>query len=436
MQKPRFFSVLASLGCCTAVAALALVLGPTTPDTHAAATDLFFSEYVEGSSTNKALELFNGTGAPIALDGSYDVQIYANGSVSATATIPLSGTVAAADTFVLARAGAAAELVQRADQTTGNFLFNGNDAVALRHDGATIDVIGQVGTDPGAAWTGGDASTLDGTMRRRAGLMGGDADGSNPFDPSDEWDGFPTDTFDGLGSHDTGGGSENTPPNAVADTAEAGRAPIRIDVLANDSDPDGDALSIAALGSPNTGAVRLTDDGRAVEFTPPHEPWTTAFFNYTIRDVAGESSSAEVEIVFVGEPDPDPEHPCEASATLQGTDGPDVLFGTRGDDVIYAGAGNDLVFGLGGDDVICGGAGNDVLFGNGGDDTIVDDLGRTWAIGGAGNDRILTGAQRDRIFGGPGSDLLDGGAGPDLLHGGRGRDSCVADARDRVRSCP
>jgi predicted extracellular nuclease len=101
----------------------ATTLGLQTDVAQAAVTDLLFSEYVEGSSTNKALELFNGTAGPVQLEGAYDIQLYVNGNTSATATISLVGTVAPGDAFVLARAGAAAALVARVDQTTSNFLF-------------------------------------------------------------------------------------------------------------------------------------------------------------------------------------------------------------------------------------------------------------------------------------------------------------------------
>ena len=64
-----------------------VVLPPGPPD-------LFFSEYVEGSSNNKAIELFNGTGAAVDLTaGGYQLQLYFNGSTTAT-TIALTGTVA------------------------------------------------------------------------------------------------------------------------------------------------------------------------------------------------------------------------------------------------------------------------------------------------------------------------------------------------------
>src|SRR5689334_14398527 len=78
------------------------VLGPAGGAAAATPTDLFISEYVEGSSNNKALEFFNGTGAPIDLGaGGYTVQVFFNGSTSASATLPLTGTVATADVFVL-----------------------------------------------------------------------------------------------------------------------------------------------------------------------------------------------------------------------------------------------------------------------------------------------------------------------------------------------
>ena len=53
-----------------------------------AATDLIISEYIEGSSYNKALEIYNGTGAAIDLNaGDYDIQFFFNGSTSPGRTI-------------------------------------------------------------------------------------------------------------------------------------------------------------------------------------------------------------------------------------------------------------------------------------------------------------------------------------------------------------
>ena len=181
-----------------AVLAAALVLAPGA---HTASTDLFFSEYIEGTSNNKALELYNDTGAEIDLAaGDYNVQMFFNGSSSAGLTIDLAGTVADDDVFVLAHPQATGAILAFADQTSSaTNWFNGDDAVVLRRGTTVLDVIGQIGVDPGAEWGTGLASTADNTLRRKAGVTAGDPDGGNAFDPAVEWDGFATDSFGGLG---------------------------------------------------------------------------------------------------------------------------------------------------------------------------------------------------------------------------------------------
>lgn len=102
----------------------------------APAAELFLSEYVEGSSYNKALEIYNATGAAVNLGaGGYALDIYFNGSPTPGQTISLSGTVADGDVFVLAHTSADAAILAEADQTSSSVLFNGNDAVVLRKGG-------------------------------------------------------------------------------------------------------------------------------------------------------------------------------------------------------------------------------------------------------------------------------------------------------------
>jgi predicted extracellular nuclease len=100
------------------------------------ATDLFLSEYVEGTSNNKALEIYNGTGAPVNLaqDG-YGVDIYFNGQTTAGSRIGLSGVVAPGDVFVLADEDATAAILAVADQTSNQNFFNGDDTIVLRKGG-------------------------------------------------------------------------------------------------------------------------------------------------------------------------------------------------------------------------------------------------------------------------------------------------------------
>lgn len=159
--------------------------------------DLFFSEYIEGSSFNKALEIYNSTGAEVDLSA-YTVELYSNGATSPTLSATLSGTLANGDVFVIANSSASAAILAVTDMTSGVANFNGDDALVLRKEGVIIDSFGQVGTDPGSEWPGGGA---DDTLRRKADICAGDTDPSDVFDASLEWDTFAQDTFDGLGSH-------------------------------------------------------------------------------------------------------------------------------------------------------------------------------------------------------------------------------------------
>jgi hypothetical protein len=176
----------------------------------AAPTELLFSEYVEGSSYNKALEIYNGTGAAVNLS-TYVIESYVNGSASASNVVMLSGTLADSDVYVITNSSADAAILAVADAVDNSILFNGDDAVVLKNGSAIVDVIGQVGYDPGSEWGSGSVSTKDNTLRRNAAICAGDTDPSDPFDPAMEWDGFAKNTFDGLGAYVSSCAPDYTP---------------------------------------------------------------------------------------------------------------------------------------------------------------------------------------------------------------------------------
>lgn len=186
---------------------VAMVFGMAPMQTQAAApTELFFSEYIEGSSYNKALEVYNGTGAAVDLGaGLYNIQMYSNGSTTAGLTIYLVGTVADGDVFVLANSNATypadPAILAQADMVSLAGFYNGDDAVVLRKGTTVLDVIGQIGNDPGTEWGTLLTSTYDNTLRRKDTICAGDTNGSDFFDPALEWVGYAKDTFDGLGVH-------------------------------------------------------------------------------------------------------------------------------------------------------------------------------------------------------------------------------------------
>ncbi|MGR2752258.1 ExeM/NucH family extracellular endonuclease [Agromyces arachidis] len=197
MKRP--YQALAGL----AAGALAAA-GLAVPAAYAAdvANELIISEVVEGSSNNKAVEIANLTANPIDLGaGQYALKLYFNGNTAAGATINLTGTVAAGDVHVLAASAAGAAILAQADQTTSASLYNGDDAIVLEKAGVVIDSFGQVGFDPGTEWGTGLTSTADNTLRRNASVCSGDTVTTDVFDPSVQWAGFATDTFDGLGAH-------------------------------------------------------------------------------------------------------------------------------------------------------------------------------------------------------------------------------------------
>lgn len=248
--------------------AVGVTLVPMTAvgSTAATASELYFSEYVEGSSNNKALEIYNGTGEPVDLSA-YTVRLYSNGSTAVQSTLTPSGTLDAGDVFVIANSQAATALRDASDVTSAVTGFNGNDTVTLSKGDTVLDVFGQLGFDPGSAWTSGGVSTADMTLRRKPSVTSGDPDGTDAFDPAAEWDGYPRDTFDGLGRHgeptDVAPTVERVEPgnnNSGVATSEDVRVTFSEEVTAPD------AFSLVCDGDPVT--FGLTDGGDAWTLDP------------------------------------------------------------------------------------------------------------------------------------------------------------------------
>ena len=214
--------------------------------------DLFFSEYVEGWSNNKALEIYNPTADSIDLSA-YSISRYTNGDVQASTPQQLEGIIAPNDVFVIGLdkrdpngTGYDAPMwdgyYTYTDSITGEevttydidsdlqskidfwangiyysgtdpdsaaiypmtMFFNGNDALTLERIGiGIVDLIGKVGEDPGAAWSDaqGNYWTKDHTLMRKASITSGVVTNPLVFDPTMEWDSLPANTFENLGFH-------------------------------------------------------------------------------------------------------------------------------------------------------------------------------------------------------------------------------------------
>jgi uncharacterized protein len=295
-RAKRVVAGLASLSMLGAVAPVVLTAAPAT----AVASDLIISEYVEGSSNNKALEFYNGTGAAIDLAaGSYSVLMSFNGGNS-TAIVNLTGTVAAGDVYVLAHGAADAAILAEADQlsASGAGWFNGDDAIVLRRGTEVVDSIGEVGFDPGTQWGTGDVSTADNTLRRMASVTAGDTVVDDAFDPALEWEGFATDTFDGLGSHAGcgGDGGEEPPPSVDGECGDPVTLIGAVQGTGTSTPMDTQTVTVE-------GVVVGDFDGE--------------FSGFWIQD-AGDGNDATSDGLFVYDPDGDPDVSVGAKVRVTG----------------------------------------------------------------------------------------------------------------------
>lgn len=89
----------------------------------------------------------------------------------------------------------------------------------------------------------------------------------------------------------------NSPPRARKDNVSTTQdIPVIIDVLANDSDPDGDPLTVSAITTPGNGMVRINANG-TVTYTPNTGFTGRDSFSYTISDGRGGTDTATVTVL-------------------------------------------------------------------------------------------------------------------------------------------
>jgi hypothetical protein len=268
----------------------------------------------------------------------------------------------------------------------------------------------------------------------------------------------------------------NRAPEAADDQGfSAENKPKTFALLDNDSDPDGDQLSLVDFSVTAVSGLALSTedaeaafaiDGNQLVFSPGTQfdalnPGQTATVtvSYLIDDGYGGSDEANFVLTVHGAP--------ETASNVSGTPGDDMLFGSEFNDSIQGRAGSDLICAGGGNDIVNGGAGDDEMEGGAGIDTltykgatnpgegVTVTLGsvRGQDTGGAGFD-IISGFENlegtiyndvlsgddggNKILGLAGDDEIRGGGGNDDMTGGAGSDTFVFEGTesngvDRIR---
>ncbi|WP_224815062.1 tandem-95 repeat protein [Hasllibacter sp. MH4015] len=336
-----------------------------------------------------------------------------------------------------------------------------NDGPVANDDPIEVDEDDSVTFNPTDNDTDDDGDTLTVTdiTDPANGTLTDNGDGTYTYEPDPNFNGTDEVTYtvsDGNGGTDTGTitftvNPVNDDPDAVDDSDSTDfETPVSIDLLDNDTDLDGDSLTVTEATVPAEQGTLEDQGGGNYLFTPADGFEGTATVSYTISDGNGGTDSAVHTIEVGADPTPpdgvvdgeefgenmgpgynDDNAPTDGGGDqIDGDDGnDDVIEGNGGDDTINAGQGSDTVSGGTGDDVIDGGAspdgddlsgdeGDDTVRGGGGDDTLDGGEGDDVLDGGADDDAITGGDGNDSVIGGGGNDTIDTSGSEDLLDTG------------------
>lgn len=240
---------------------------------------------------------------------------------------------------------------------------------------------------------------------------------------------YTTHTLFGSGAPDSA--VTNGAPVAVDDSGSIAvgvSSSVTIDIVSNDSDPDGVLdFSTVAISTPPANGTAVSLGNGLVTYTPQPGFVGTDTFQYTVDDNGGSTSNAATVTVNVLNPD-------STGDTLTGSSGNDTLIGLSGNDFFDGGIGNDSILGLGGDDTVYGGGGDDSVDGGDGVDSLFGNGGRDTLDGGNGDDFLNWRPDKDfqvTVIGSNGGDelIVTGDNSANTLTAGQNADGLVTFAQ-------
>ena len=270
--------------------------------------DLYFSEYIEGSGNNKAIEIYNPTSSDIDLTP-YVVKTASNGG-EWNNTEDLTGTLGPNEVYVIANSGAGASILDIADITSAVTFYNGDDAIGLFNDGTMIDAIGTYQEDPGEAWdvAGVNGATEEHTLIRKDGIYAGNTnwpESAGTTAENSEWLVYAQDYFANLGKRSLGTEAEIlefTFIEAYGETIiDEGAATVNLEVVNGT-----DLTSLEPIMELSAGATSVPEAGVAQDFSSDvtytvtaEDELTTKDWIVTVTEAASLSPNAEIRELSV-----------------------------------------------------------------------------------------------------------------------------------------
>ena len=280
---------------------------------YAQATDLFISEYLEGSSNNKAIEIYNGTDSDVDLSD-YMIKKATNGAgwTESNYTFPENAVIGSYDVWVIANSSADQPILNAADETlpsaSYNYFmgFNGDDAIGLFKSGTLIDLIGNPTEDPGSGWdvAGVTEATMNHTLIRKSSIAHGNTDwatsaGTNADDS--EWIVNDEDDMTNIGMHSFDGAPDVIAPTIFSVTPTSATT-INIIFSEEVTAETANAVSNYAITGLILDTASLQTDNKTVELTTSAQISNSLYVLTVnnIQDLAGNVIQENSTITFHG----------------------------------------------------------------------------------------------------------------------------------------
>ena len=313
------------------------------------------------------------------------------------------------------------------------------DAYKVAEDGILL-IVASLGVLANDSDADGDALTATLETNVSHGQLSFSANGAFFYTPDADFNGTDSFSYRPSDGQDEGAVTTvkltvrpvNDDPTAADDGAyniahNASLFVLSAELLANDSDPEGDALSLSSVQDAVNGTVALSGD--TVIFTPTADYAGDASFTYTVSDGNGGSDTATVAVSVA--PAPPPTGTTDGDDVISAGEGDEAFNGQGGFDVVsYQNVGGPIVARLqttkpqdtrsGGTDSftniegLSGSRYGDFLYGNDSENLLSGDQGDDF-LSGLGGDDIISGDG--------GNDVIDGGDGNDKMSGGHGIDT-------------